>query len=202
CENFSACPKDKPAETGARFLPPFPLAWSSGGSSKGNGSRRSSQRSSPRSIVIVRLFPFPQCELEKKKSAFLDALFSGNFKIRKYERLRQQLPQRIVAGGYPAAMARNPPRRRSDWYRDYVDAIVQRDVRDLARIASLDVLLGLLTLVGGQTSRLLNISELAGSFQISRPTIREHRTVTNQLRDDKWSLTRMFLRAEEWSKET
>ena len=29
------------------------------------------------------------------------------------------------------------PRRRAAWYRDYVEAIVQRDVRDLARVASL-----------------------------------------------------------------
>lgn len=132
-------------------------------------------------MEIIRLFPFAQCELEKKNSAFLDDLFSGNFKIRKYERLQQQLPQRIVAGGYPAVMARNTPRRRAIWYRDYVDAIVQRDVRDLARIASLDVLPRLLTLIGGQTSRLLNISELAGPFQISRPTIRDYVTLLEKV---------------------
>lgn len=91
-------------------------------------------------MEIIRLFPLAQSELEKKRSAFLDALFSANFKIRKFERLQQQFPRRIVAGGYPAALARNTPRRRAAWYRDYVDAIVQRDVRDLARIASLDVL--------------------------------------------------------------
>lgn len=130
---------------------------------------------------IICLFPFAQSELEKKKSAFLDALFSGNFKIRKYARLQQQLPQRIVAGGYPAALARNLPHRRAAWYRDYVDAIVQRDVRDLARIASLDVLPRLLTLIGGQTSRLLNISDLAGPFQISRPTIRDYVTLLEKV---------------------
>ena len=132
-------------------------------------------------MEIIRLLPFAQREVEKTKSAFLDDLFSGNFKIRKYERLQQQLPQRIVAGGYPAALARNTPRRRATWYRDYVEAIVQRDVRDLARIASLDVLPRLLTLIAGQTSRLLNISELAGPFQISRPTIRDYVTLLEKV---------------------
>ncbi len=97
-------------------------------------------------MEIIRLLPIAQRELEKTKSAFLDDLFSGNFKIQKYERLQQRLPQRIVAGGFPAALARSTPRRRAAWYRDYVEAIVQRDVRDLARIASLDVLPRLLTL--------------------------------------------------------
>jgi predicted AAA+ superfamily ATPase len=132
-------------------------------------------------MEIIRLFPFAQSELEKKRSACLDARFRGDFKIRKYERLQQQLPQRIVAGGYPAALARNTPRRRAAWYRDYVNAIVQRDVRDLARIASLDVLPRLLTLIGGQTSRLLNISELAGPFQVSRPTIRDYVTLLEKV---------------------
>jgi predicted AAA+ superfamily ATPase len=132
-------------------------------------------------MEIIRLLPFAQREIEKTKSAFLDDLFSGNFRIRKCARLKQELPQRIVAGGYPAALARNTPRRRAAWYRDYVEAIVQRDVRDLARIASLDVLPRLLTLIAGQTSRLLNISELAGPFQVSRPTIRDYVTLLEKV---------------------
>jgi predicted AAA+ superfamily ATPase len=105
----------------------------------------------------------------------------GDFKITKYERLQQQLPQRIVEGGYPAPLEPKTPRRRAAWYRDYVNAIVQRDVSDLARIASLDVLPRLLTLIGGQTSRLLNISELAGPFQVSRPTIRDYVTLLEKV---------------------
>jgi len=130
---------------------------------------------------IIRLFPFSQRELNNKTPTFLDALFSSNFKIQQYERLQQQLPQRIVAGGYPAALARSAPRRRVAWYRDYVDAIVQRDVRDLARIASLNALPRLLTLIAGQTSRLLNISDLAAPFQVSRPTIRDYVTLLEKV---------------------
>jgi len=130
---------------------------------------------------IIRLFPFSQRELNNKTPTFLDALFSGNFKIQQYERLQQQLPQRIVAGGYPAALARSAPRRRAAWYRDYIDAIVQRDVRDLARIASLNALPRLLTLIAGQTSRLLNISDLAAPFQVSRPTIRDYVTLLEKV---------------------
>jgi len=130
---------------------------------------------------IIRLFPFSQRELNNKTPTFLDALFSSNFKIQQYERLQQQLPQRIVAGGYPAALARSAPRRRAAWYRDYVDAIVQRDVRDLARIASLNALPRLLTLIAGQTSRLLNISDLAAPFQVSRPTIRDYVTLLEKV---------------------
>jgi len=68
-------------------------------------------------------------------------------------------------------------RRRATWYRDYLDALVQRDVRDLARISSLDILPRLLTLAASQTARLLNVADLASPFQVSRPTIRDYVTL-------------------------
>lgn len=123
---------------------------------------------------ILRLHPFSQCELAGRKPGFLDALFAGTFPTRVTERLGQELAERTVAGGYPAALARSGPVRRSAWYRDYVDTQIQRDVRDLSRIRSLDTLPRLLGVAAGQTARLINISELAGPFQLDRHTIHEH----------------------------
>jgi hypothetical protein len=79
--------------------------------------------------------------------------------------------------GYPAALARSQPHRRAAWYRDYLDAIVQRDVRDLARISALETLPRLLSLAAAQTARLLNVSDLAAPFSVSRPTIRDYVTL-------------------------
>jgi uncharacterized protein len=62
-----------------------------------------------------------------------------------------------------------------------VETLVQRDVRDLARIRSLDVLPRLLGLAAGQTATLTNVSDLAGPFQVSRPTIREYVTLLSRV---------------------
>lgn len=132
-------------------------------------------------MEIIRLFPFAQCEIEGRSPGFLGALFEATFKTRRTERLGLRLAERIVAGGYPAALARATPRRRAAWYRDYVETMVQRDVRDLARIASLDALPRLLALAAGQTARLLNVTDLAGPFQLSRPTIRDYVTLLEQV---------------------
>jgi len=126
---------------------------------------------------IVRLHPLAQCELARRPTHFLDRLFTGTFKTRSYKRLRTSLIERVAAGGYPASLARSTPRRRTAWYRDYIETLVQRDVRDLARIGALDALPRLLTLAAGQTARLLNISDLASPFQLSRPTIRDYVTL-------------------------
>lgn len=130
---------------------------------------------------ILRLFPLAQAELSRKPSGFISALFGATFPTRRTERLADELAERVVAGGYPAALARHQPRRRAAWYRDYLDAIVQRDVRDLARISALDALPRLLSLVAGQTARLLNVSDLSAPFSVSRPTIREYVTLLERV---------------------
>ncbi|WJW74310.1 ATP-binding protein [Thiohalobacter sp. IOR34] len=134
-------------------------------------------------MEILRLHPLAQVELARTLPTFLNTLFGAGFEMGNWPRLGDELPERIVAGGYPAALARQAPRRRAAWYRDYIETLVQRDVRDLARIRLLDALPRLLTLAAGQTARLLNVSDLAAPFQLSRQTIRDYITL----------LTRVFL---------
>lgn len=125
-------------------------------------------------MEILRLFPLAQSELAGRESGFLEALFSGGFPTLRLERLGSELPERIVAGGFPAALARPTPRRRSAWYRNYIEALVQRDVRDLARIRALDALPRLLGAAAARTARLFNVSDLAAPFALSRPTIADY----------------------------
>ena len=132
-------------------------------------------------MEILRLHPLAQCELERRSPRFLEALFEGGFEVRQTERLGGQLTERIAAGGYPAALARTSSRRRAAWYRDYLDTLVQRDVRDLTRIGSLDALPRLLALAASQTARLLNVTDLASPFQLSRPTIRDYVTLLERI---------------------
>lgn len=132
-------------------------------------------------MAILRLHPLAQCELARKASAFLDRLFADNFPTRVLPRLKDELPARIAAGGYPAALARPEGRRRASWYRDYIDTLIQRDVRDLARISALDALPRLLRLAASRTAQLFNLSDLAAPFQLSRPTIGDYVTLLEHI---------------------
>ena len=125
-------------------------------------------------MEILRLHPLSQDEIAGKASCFIDMMFAAQFRNRRFERLGHMLAERIVAGGYPAALLRAKAKRRASWYRDYIETIVQRDVRDLARISALGSLPRLLQLAAGQTARLVNVAEMASSFQLSRPTIRDY----------------------------
>jgi predicted AAA+ superfamily ATPase len=133
-------------------------------------------------MEILRLHPLAQAELAGVESGFLAELFGRAFRVGPCgRRLGKALSERMAAGGYPAALARTTPRRRAAWYRDYTDTLVQRDVRDLARISALDIMPRLLTLAASQTAHLLNVADLGAPFQLSRPTIRDYMTLLERL---------------------
>jgi len=132
-------------------------------------------------MSILRMYPMAQSELSGTTPGFLDALFAGSFPAHTAERLGRDLVSRIVAGGYPRALQRKQEHRRAAWYRDYCTSIVQRDARDIARIASIDVLQRLLAMTAGHTARLVNVSDLASPFQVSRPTIASYMTLLEQV---------------------
>ena len=138
-------------------------------------------------MEIVPLHPLTQYELtgrsdpSRPDANFLNALFGDGFPIFQCECLGGQLVERIVAGGYPAALERPTARRSANWYRDYVEALVQRDVRDISRVRSLDVLPRLLRAAAAHTAQLFNLSSLASPFELSRPSIGDYVTLLERL---------------------
>lgn len=132
-------------------------------------------------METLRLHPLARCELEGRSGDFLDGLFAAEFSRGTFARLGATLAKYIVSGGYPAALTRLSNQRRQQWYRVYLDALVQRDVREMARISRLDVMPRLLELAAGQTAQLFNISELSSHFQLSRPTIRDYITLLERI---------------------
>ena len=138
-------------------------------------------------MQIVPLHPLTQYELtsqadpSRPDAGFISALFGDGFPMFQCELLGAHLVERIVAGGYPAALERPSARRSANWYRDYVEALVQRDVRDLSRVRSLDVLPRLLRAAADQTAQLFNLSNLASPFELSRPSIGDYVTLLESL---------------------
>lgn len=140
-------------------------------------------------LQIVRLHPLSQYEIAARSgppdsppdAGFLDALFGDGFPVRRTPRLGEQLVGRLVAGGFPPALARPTARRQANWYRDYVEALIQRDVREMTRIRSPDVLRRLLAGAASQTARLFNLTALASPFRLSRPTIGAYTALLERL---------------------
>jgi len=88
-------------------------------------------------MEVVRLLPLAQSELRGAGGRFLDEAFGGNLPASGATAVGDDLVDLVLAGGYPEALERARWTRRQAWYRSYVDAIVKRDVQDIAQIEKL-----------------------------------------------------------------
>jgi predicted AAA+ superfamily ATPase len=128
-------------------------------------------------MEIIRLHPLSRCEVGGEDSGFLARTFDQKWGLVQGPRLNEALAGFVAGGGYPEALARKQESRRAAWYREYVNAIIQRDIRDLARIRGLDSIPKIMEMVALQSGQLFNLSQLAGPFELSRPTIGEYVTL-------------------------
>ncbi len=132
-------------------------------------------------MEVMRLHPLSQGELAGARPTFVNALFAGDFGHQKRERLGLGLVERIVAGGYPPAIKRASPSRRAAWYREYVAALLERDVRDLVRVGTREALGRLLQFAAGRNGQLLNMVDMAAACAVSRPTAGDYMSILERL---------------------
>lgn len=125
-------------------------------------------------MEIVTLRALSQGEMEGRREAFVDRLFSsGDVSPRLPRCTPADLAARIHRGGYPEASQR-PADRRASWFASYLTAILQRDVRDLSRITGLTEAPRLLALLAARSGGLLNVADLARDAGIPYTTLHRY----------------------------
>lgn len=129
-------------------------------------------------MEILTLWPLSQGEIEGTRESFVDVAFADDaLPLRRAPANRDDIIGRILAGGYPEALALSPARR-ARWFASYVTAILQRDVRELSqRIERLTELPRLLTALAGRTATLLNAAELSRASGIPERTVLRYLTL-------------------------
>jgi uncharacterized protein len=98
-------------------------------------------------MEVIPLFPFSTGEIAGTRERFMTRLFDGTLAKTKLTETTQDLATRLTRGGYPEAVQRAAEDRRSAWFASYISTILQRDVRDLARVDALHQLPNLLKLL-------------------------------------------------------
>lgn len=135
-------------------------------------------------MAIVELQPLAAAERERAPGNFLAAWLAG--KLRPALAASPQPPDpamlaaRVIGGGFPEPLARSPARARS-WHRDYVRALLERDVQDVARVKEPRDLARLLSLLALRTGELLNISTLSNELDLRRETVEHHLAACERL---------------------
>lgn len=121
-------------------------------------------------METLSLLPLSQSELEFESLNWIDSIFNGQVPLPGQAAVGDQLVQRALGGGYPSAIARASAKRRVTWLRQYIDALVQRDVRDVLNIEKLDQLPRFLRALAQTSGQMCNYTQLGGQLGLDGKT--------------------------------
>lgn len=125
-------------------------------------------------MEVVRLLPLSQAEIGGARSNFIDRAFAGEKPAADQMTIGKDLVETVLSGGYPEALGRKRWSRKQDWYHEYLDALVQRDVRDVAQIAQLSVMPKLLTVLAEHSGQLVNYSGIGAALDLNHVTTQKY----------------------------
>lgn len=133
-------------------------------------------------MEVIYLHPLTEQEKRLSNSSLLSQLINKEITPQIVADATPLAPtaEVLCQGGYPEPNRRTPARARQ-WYRQYTNAIVQRDVEDIAAVQDKDSLLLLIEIVASRTASLLNISSLSKDLGLDRSTINKYLGILERL---------------------
>lgn len=134
-------------------------------------------------IEFVHLHPLAESEKERNSGGLLKAFLEGELAPRIEASAPppiKEIGERVVRGGYPAALTRSAERARQ-WHRQYLRAVLERDVADVARVRGTAELQKLVELLALRTANLLNVSAFSTEIGIRRETVEQYLLVLERL---------------------
>jgi uncharacterized protein len=134
-------------------------------------------------METIFLHPLTEAEKERSPGDFLKCFLAGNLRpaIWGGQSIKSpSLAERLVAGGYPEPLTR-PPQRARQWHRQYLHSIMERDIKDVARVKDAHELSRLLELLALRSAELLNVNNLAQDLGLYRGTIEQYLLILERL---------------------
>lgn len=146
-------------------------------------------------METLSLLPLSQSEIEAQSMNWIDSVCSGSIPIAKNVATGEKLIERVIKGGYPEAVSRLTDRRRTSWSQQYIDALIQRDVQDIANIDKLDHLPRFLNALAQTAGQMCNYAQLASKVGLDGKTASRYISIFEQMyllkRIDVWARNRL-----------
>lgn len=132
-------------------------------------------------LAVVTLLPLSRAETTGRAPSFLHRAFAGALVNASETLTGGDLVEAVLTGGYPEMLRRKTPARRQAWARDYVNALVRRDVREIADVERLDQMSRLLRVLAHHSGQLTNFTEIGGRNNLDDKTTKRYLTILEQL---------------------
>lgn len=126
-------------------------------------------------ISKVRLRPLSMGEIYNSSPDFITNAFEGNFHTKnslKYN--KNKYLSYAMQGGYPEAFAFEKIQDVQHWHTDYLAALMDRDLQDIAEIRRKNSLHKLVEVLAAWSSKEVDIAKIGSNLSLARPTIESY----------------------------
>lgn len=124
-------------------------------------------------IREVSLRPLSQGEILGHKPLFLERAFKQEFQKSKDSYARDDIIQIALRGGYPEPLQFQPDERQL-WHQNYIDTLLDRDLKEIINIRRRDAMDQLIQVVSGWSTKPMDISAIGSSLSLQRHTVESY----------------------------
>ena len=124
-------------------------------------------------IANIRLRPLAQGEIKKVAPQFIESAFQQSFSKSRTDYDRDALLEIAFRGGFPEPMTLQG-RGRKRWHTDYINAILERDLKEITKIHRKNAMRELVNILASWSGKFMDISAIGTGLSIQRTTIESY----------------------------
>jgi len=124
-------------------------------------------------IAKIRLRPLAQGEMREIAPKFIESAFKQSFLHSHAHYDRDALLEIAFRGGFPEPM-KLQDRGRKRWHTDYINAILERDLKDITKIHRKNAMRELVNVLAAWSGKFMDLSAIGSGLSIQRSTIESY----------------------------
>lgn len=139
-------------------------------------------------VSKVRLRPLALGEIYNVPAHFLERAFRQEFKARQPFRAgmraagdaldaswdKDMYLSEAFRGGFPEARRMMDELEQRAWHKDYISALIERDLKDITNIKRKDAMVKLIEVLAAWSSKFMDVASLCKSLSLARPTVESY----------------------------
>jgi hypothetical protein len=131
-------------------------------------------------VKNIRLRGLTEGEIRGVKPRFIERLFALDFPSQILGCSKSAVLKIALRGSYPEVL-NFEKQDRKDWYKDYLNALIEHDLKDIASIKNEDALRQIIKILSAWSSKYMDAKGICSSCGLSKPTLDEYISLIERL---------------------
>ena len=125
-------------------------------------------------VKNIKLRPFANGEILRKKPVFLERAFNSDFPVSIHGYDKRAIFDLAFRGGYPEAVRIKNCNERREWHKDYLKTLIDYDLTDIANIRRKEALEEMLPVLAAWSGKFMDMNTIGSSLSLTRPTLESY----------------------------